>query len=275
MTQTACIHPWACQGAKRAEYPTRHQAAPSHSPQVQAALEFLHFCPAFQRTGMVAVPQITATPPRWQHLEHPHTAPVPVLRSHTTVSMRLAAAAERRGMRTGALQPCRRSRRCPPAPAATSAGVAGESAAAGAAAQRRKGDEYFSRDSRSIILFDGVCNLCNGGVNFMLHWDHEGRFRFAALQSPAGRALLERSGRSPDDISSIVLVEAGASYIKSAAILRIAAGLQLPLPLVAAALDVFPRPFKDAVYDQVGRSSWHGCDCTSGVGQTEGCLQRR
>jgi predicted DCC family thiol-disulfide oxidoreductase YuxK len=68
------------------------------------------------------------------------------------------------------------------------------------------GDEYFQADSRPVILFDGVCNLCNGGVNFMLDWDRRGEFRLAALQSPAGRKLLQRSGRSPDDISSIVLV---------------------------------------------------------------------
>lgn len=99
---------------------------------------------------------------------------------------------------------------------------------------------------------------CNGGVNFMLAWDREGRFRFAALQSDTGRALLRRAGRSPDDISSIVLVERQAAYTKSAAILRIAAGLQAPLPLVAAALDVFPRPFKDWFYDQVGTTCRRG-----------------
>ena len=52
----------------------------------------------------------------------------------------------------------------------------------------------------------GVCNLCNAGVNFMLDWDRAGAFRLAALQSAAGRALLQRSGRDPSDISSIVLV---------------------------------------------------------------------
>lgn len=94
----------------------------------------------------------------------------------------------------------------------------------------------------------------------MLDWDREGRFRFAALQSEAGRALLRRAGRSPDDISSIVLVERRAAHTKSAAILRIAAGLQAPLPLVAAALDTFPRPFKDWFYDQVGPLGRLGCD---------------
>jgi len=68
----------------------------------------------------------------------------------------------------------------------------------------------FGTDQRPVILYDGVCNLCNGAVNFMLDWDTSARFRLAALQSPAGRRLLARCGRSPDDISSIVLVEAGA-----------------------------------------------------------------
>ena len=63
----------------------------------------------------------------------------------------------------------------------------------------------------------GVCNLCNGAVDFMLDHDREGRFRMAALQSPAGRTLLESCGRKPDDISSIVLVEPEQHYIKSCA----------------------------------------------------------
>ncbi|EFN57530.1 hypothetical protein CHLNCDRAFT_143135 [Chlorella variabilis] len=119
------------------------------------------------------------------------------------------------------------------------------------------GEQFFTAaDSRPIILFDGVCNLCNGGVNFMLQWDTAGEYRFAALQSNAGRQLLQRSGRQPDDISSIVLVERGGSYIKAAAVLRIAQRLRAPLPLVAAALDVFPFPFKDAVYGQVANNRY-------------------
>lgn len=122
----------------------------------------------------------------------------------------------------------------------------------------RPGDEYFTTaDSRPIILFDGVCNMCNGGVNFMLDWDREGVYRFAALQSDAGRRLLQRCGRSPDDISSIVLVEAaGGSYTKASAVLRIAQRLRAPLPLVAAALDVLPGLLKDGVYDQIAANRY-------------------
>lgn len=63
------------------------------------------------------------------------------------------------------------------------------------AVNRSYGDEYFQDDLRPIILFDGNCNLCNGGVQFVLDFDKEGLFRFASLQSEAGKALLQRSGR--------------------------------------------------------------------------------
>ena len=97
-----------------------------------------------------------------------------------------------------------------------------------------------------------MCNLCNGAVNFMLDIDTKGAFRLAALQSPAGRALLECCGRHPDDISSIVLVQAnGKHHIRSEAVLRIAEGLQVPFPIVAAALLPVPRLIRDPLYDLV------------------------
>ncbi|PIN10853.1 hypothetical protein CDL12_07800 [Handroanthus impetiginosus] len=66
---------------------------------------------------------------------------------------------------------------------------------------------FFGQDSRPIMLFDGVCNLCNGGVKFVRDNDRQRNIRFEALQSEAGKKLLQRSGRAPDDISSVVLVE--------------------------------------------------------------------
>jgi len=78
----------------------------------------------------------------------------------------------------------------------------------------------FSEDKRPIILFDGVCVLCNSAVDFMLQWDGEGEFRLSALQSPAGQRLLLRCGRRAEDISSIVLVEKDKHYIKSESVLR-------------------------------------------------------
>ncbi|MCO5571748.1 hypothetical protein L7F22_025496 [Adiantum nelumboides] len=123
--------------------------------------------------------------------------------------------------------------------------------------QRERADDYFLTDSRPIILFDGVCNLCNGGVNMFHDNDPNETLRFAALQSPAGRVLLQRSGRSPDDISSIVLVEKDRSYIKSEAVLRIANYLPLPFPLIAGMLNPFPLFVKDIVYDTVANNRYN------------------
>ena len=120
------------------------------------------------------------------------------------------------------------------------------------AAPRFNADALFASDKRPIILFDGVCNLCNGGVNLALDLDPPGRLRFAALQSPAGRALLVRAGRDPDDISSIVLVEETNAYVKSDAVLRIATYLENPLLPAAGTLGaLFPGIIRDAVYDLV------------------------
>ena len=104
-----------------------------------------------------------------------------------------------------------------------------------------------------MILFDGVCNLCNGGGNFALDMDPPGKLRFAALQSTAGRALLRRAGREPDDISSIVLVEEDAAYVKSDAVLRIATYLDTnPLfPIAGTFGPVVPGFLRDVLYDVV------------------------
>ncbi|KAH7301952.1 hypothetical protein KP509_23G049800 [Ceratopteris richardii] len=123
--------------------------------------------------------------------------------------------------------------------------------------QVERADSYFLSDSRPIILFDGVCNLCNGGVNMVLDNDPKETMRFAALQSDAGKALLIRSGRSPDDISSIVLIEKDRSYIKSEAVLRIADYLRVPFPIIAAMLTPFPLFLRDVVYDTVASNRYN------------------
>ena len=116
----------------------------------------------------------------------------------------------------------------------------------------------FETDKRPIILFDGVCNLCNGAVNLALDWDPKGKLRFSALQSNVGRALLEVNGRKNDDISSIVLVTAKGAYTKSDAVLKITEeltplGLQfLPLkPLGVLGRYAVPKFLRDIIYDGV------------------------
>ncbi|CAI5537538.1 unnamed protein product [Closterium sp. Naga37s-1] len=111
--------------------------------------------------------------------------------------------------------------------------------------------DHFATDDRPIVLYDGVCNMCNGGVNFALDAYPQGRLRFAALQSEAGRSLLARSGRSPEDISSIVLVERDGAYIKSDAVLRIARLLDLPYPPLAFLASLAPKPLRDVVEQDI------------------------
>src|SRR5437660_854541 len=76
----------------------------------------------------------------------------------------------------------------------------------------------------SIVLFDGVCNFCNGAVNFIIRHDHRGRFKFAPLQSDVGQELRAKHSIS-DDVDSIVLVEDERIFMHSTAALRIARGL--------------------------------------------------
>ena len=107
----------------------------------------------------------------------------------------------------------------------------------------------------AVVLFDGVCNLCNGAVRFILARDPAARFRFASLQSDAARRLLGDGGPA----ETIVLLDAGKTYVKSTAALRIARGLRFPWPLLNAFVAV-PRPVRDLIYDWVARHRyrWFG-----------------
>lgn len=80
--------------------------------------------------------------------------------------------------------------------------------------------------------------------------------RFEALQSEAGKKLLRRSGRAPDDISSVVLVEKQRSYIKSEAVLKIMEYIDLPFPQLAIFLQLVPLFIRDFVYDNVANNRY-------------------
>ena len=107
-----------------------------------------------------------------------------------------------------------------------------------------------------VILFDGVCNMCNGIVAFVIRHDPApGHFRFAALQSPTGQAILRRHGLSADDFDTMVVTEGDRVWVRSAAGLRVVRGLALPWSLLSA-LVVVPRPLRDAVYAWVVRNRY-------------------
>lgn len=98
----------------------------------------------------------------------------------------------------------------------------------------------------SIVLFDGVCNFCNGAVNFIIRNDRARRFQFAPLQSGIGRELRGRYGID-DSVDSIVLVEDDTAYLHSTAALRIARGLGGVLSL-AYSFIIVPAFIRDLLY---------------------------
>jgi predicted DCC family thiol-disulfide oxidoreductase YuxK len=106
-----------------------------------------------------------------------------------------------------------------------------------------------------VVLFDGVCNLCNGAVQFLLARAPRGTLRFAALQSEAGRAILAWAGLACADGDTMVFLERGKVYTRSTAVLRIARHLRRPWCWLAAALAV-PAPLRDWFYDRLARSRY-------------------
>lgn len=115
-----------------------------------------------------------------------------------------------------------------------------------------------------VILFDGVCNLCNGAVNFIIDHDPQARFRFASLQSQAGQALLRAHGLDHSletgRMDSLVCIAGGRAHLKSGALVAIARGLGGWWRLPALAGAVLPRLLGDWCYDRVAanRYRWFG-----------------
>ena len=97
-----------------------------------------------------------------------------------------------------------------------------------------------------IILFDGTCAFCERSVRFIATRDN-GYFKFGASQNPEGRALLERYGTSREAARSIILIEDNRIYLRSDAVLRIAARMSMPWKLARVCLAI-PRPVRDLVY---------------------------
>ncbi|MCU4926223.1 thiol-disulfide oxidoreductase DCC family protein [Halobacteria archaeon AArc-dxtr1] len=110
-----------------------------------------------------------------------------------------------------------------------------------------------------VVLFDGVCNLCTGSVQFLIERDPEGVFRFAPLQSSVAEELLEDTDVDPDDLDSVVVIDDGRVYEKSDAVLRVAAylgGIYRLLP----PFRFLPTRLRNLVYDFVAarRYGWFG-----------------
>ncbi len=118
--------------------------------------------------------------------------------------------------------------------------------------------------THAVIVFDGICALCNGWVRFLLRHDHKQRYRFAAMQGDSGRGLLAAHGLDPDDPSSFLLIEydIGAPPRISTdtdAMRRVLIGLGGAWRL-AALFALLPRFMRNPLYRAVARNRyrWFG-----------------
>ncbi|MBC3538253.1 thiol-disulfide oxidoreductase DCC family protein [Rufibacter sediminis] len=115
------------------------------------------------------------------------------------------------------------------------------------------------------ILFDGVCNLCNGFVQFVINNDPESYFRFASLQSEVGQQVLKTHGLPTEQFKSVLLLENGQLYTRSSAALRIVRRLSGGWSWLYA-LVIVPKFLRDPLYDWVSRNRYRW------FGQQESCM---
>ena len=120
-------------------------------------------------------------------------------------------------------------------------------------------------DNHSIILFDGVCNLCNSSVLFIIKRDLKARFCFAALQSDFGKTQLDKFGISFTIPESVLLIEEKRLFQKSSAALKIAQNLNGLWPAVYVFI-IVPKFLRDLIYDYIARNRYRW------FGKREACM---
>lgn len=110
-----------------------------------------------------------------------------------------------------------------------------------------------------ILLFDGVCNLCQGSIQFVIRFDPKDRFRFAPLQSDTAKRLLLHYEVEDNQLSSVILIYQNRIYRKSKAALYTLKLLRFPWPLFFIFI-IIPHIISDKVYDFIGnhRYIWFG-----------------
>jgi len=113
--------------------------------------------------------------------------------------------------------------------------------------------------AEKIILFDGVCNLCNSSVNFIIDRDAKNIFRFASLQSEVGQKILSKFGLNGNEFDSIILISDNKYFIKSTAAINISKDLKFPWKLSVVFL-IIPVFLRDYLYDILAKNryKWFG-----------------
>ncbi|MDG1730432.1 MAG: DCC1-like thiol-disulfide oxidoreductase family protein [Algibacter sp.] len=115
-------------------------------------------------------------------------------------------------------------------------------------------------DNKKLILFDGVCNLCNGAVNYVIKHDKSNLFMFTALQSDIGKKIIEHYNIDTIKLDSILLYtpKKGIHY-KSTAALKVASKLGFPINILVIFL-IVPKVIRNWVYDFIAKNryKWYG-----------------
>lgn len=110
-----------------------------------------------------------------------------------------------------------------------------------------------------IVLFDGVCNLCNHAVDLIIRNDKKGHFKVGALQDEKTRDLLKDHNINSEYLDSIILVRGEKLFYKSRAALEITKKLRIPWPLLYVFI-VVPAVIRDPIYDWIAKNryKWYG-----------------
>lgn len=112
----------------------------------------------------------------------------------------------------------------------------------------------YAEDQGPVIIFDGECVLCSANAQLVLKHDRRGRFRLAAVQSPAGAALCRRHGVDPAAPATMIVVANGRVLKESDAVLAIARNLGWSWRAAAGMLGLVPGPLRDAAYRLLARN---------------------
>ena len=107
----------------------------------------------------------------------------------------------------------------------------------------------------NIVIFDGVCNLCEFSVNFIFEHDTAGQFSFTPAQSPLGASLLRHFGINTSRLDTVVLVRGERAFTRSAAAIEIASILDTPWNLLAV-FKAVPEPLRDMLYDLIAQNRY-------------------
>ena len=113
--------------------------------------------------------------------------------------------------------------------------------------------------TRKIILFDGICNLCNQSVQFIIEHDKNNQFLFASLQSEFGQKFLKENNLNSTQFDSVIFIEDGNFYTKSSAALRISKYLDGLISWLNIFM-IIPKPLRDLVYSFIAKNRyrWFG-----------------